>query len=385
MLGQPTLILLCFTLASSWPQLVWGGDPWDSSTLPFGDGIVYRGDSITPDQLRKRDGFWPKGLTPGRQAFPLAANISLFRHTEESIEVNNRDSWGFIQTSSRYELALNWINVRDLVPGYVYAIHATPNFVNVKASLLQYQYDKNRGDDAYAALGSIPYNQIMAWRRVDVDASQPGVPRVGPVEMNPLYDEAAYGGETWGGAQYDLAGFPDATYEPVAKGLKPWCHTDGCNSRATRAAAQKLLGSRVRVHSLSLHCHLSHDLLSGTNDVILMRIGQSRPITVFKLPGRGAVRNLDVNLDHYFDDGEDLRLSNLTSIRVLHRRGYRIWADAFKIEGIRLEAKTSSSRKTLEMNKFKNMDTWMGTKAAGTTLVWRKGFSLDDWTYVDYD
>ncbi|RDA88181.1 putative heat-labile enterotoxin [Ophiocordyceps camponoti-leonardi (nom. inval.)] len=384
MLGQGTLALLCFTVASSWPQPVWARDPRDPSTvLPFGDNIVYRGDTISPDELRKRDGFWPKGVTPGRQAFPVAANVSLFRHAEESAEVKSRDSWGFVQTSSRYELALNWMNVRDLVPGYVYAIHATPNFFNVRESLLQ--YDMSRQDDAYAALGYIPYNQIMAWRRVGFNASHPGVPQVGPVELNPLYDAATYGNESWGGAQYELAGFPDGTYDPVAKGLKPWCHNGGCNARSTRAAAQRLLGSGVRILSLSLHCHLSHDMLSGTNDLVLMRIGHSNVITVFRRPGRGAIRHLDINLDHFFADGADLRLSNLTSIRVLHRRDYRIWADAFKVEGIRLEAKISSSRKTLEMNKFRDMNTWMGTKAVGTTLVWRRGFNVDDWTYVEYD
>ncbi|RDA93517.1 putative heat-labile enterotoxin [Ophiocordyceps camponoti-saundersi (nom. inval.)] len=378
MLGQPTFVLLCFTLASSWPRLVWGRRPWGHLTLPSGDNIVYRADTITPAELRKRDGFWPQGMTPSPQAYPLAANVSLYRHAEESIEVNNRDSWGFIQTTSRFELALNWMNVRDLLPGYVYAIHATPNFVNVHQSLKEYDMRKEEGE--YAALGSIRYDQVMAWRRIQVNPVQPTVPLVGPVEVNPMYDEAMYGNETWGGAAYELAGFPDDTYEAVAKGLEPWCHTGGCNPKATRAAAQTYLGSRVRIRSLILHCRLSEELLAGTNDIVLMKIGHSSAITLFRRPDRGAVKHKHIDLKHYFG-GTDVRLSNLTNIRILHRRDYRIWADEFKVHGIRLEAKTMSSRATLEMNKFMDIDAWMGSRKTGTNLVWRKGFGVDDWTY----
>ncbi|PFH57725.1 putative enterotoxin [Ophiocordyceps unilateralis] len=375
MFGQQALLLVCVVLANSWPQLVWGQRPWRWETTPGADNIVFRGDMISPHDLRVRGGFWPRGMTNKRRPYELPMNISLYNHAEGAVDVDSRDDWGFVSTSFSHSVALNWIMVRKQLPGYMYAIHATPNFINVEQTLQQFTIHPDTND--YAAVGHVHYNQVVAWRRVEEDAALPGGLRLSLIEANPLYDEEFYGNKTWGGAQYRLAGFP-SDHDVVVQGRQPWCDAGGCQPKSPRSAALELLGSNVRIRSLRLHFLLTWDLMAGTNDMVLIRIGDSAPITLMKAPSRGAQKHFDIDLEYYFGDA-DLRLSNLTSIRILQRRNSRIWADDFMVRGIVLEIMTVGSRVPMQMAKFSAINRWVGTRAVGTTVVWRRQISVEDW------
>ncbi|KAF4591388.1 putative enterotoxin [Ophiocordyceps camponoti-floridani] len=355
---------------------------WKESLMSNSEYVVYRPDKISPHELRAKGGFWPSGPDPGRHVFMPPVNLSLYRHDQDALDPDRRDDWGFISFMSRYPLALNWLQIRSQLPGYIYAVHATPNFVSVDESLRWFA--KSRDAQDYAAVGHVGFDQVMAWRRITYDQYSPGNLLIGAVEENSFYNKSRYENEAWSGAEYQLAVFPPQ-HEVVRDRLQPWCDEENCQPRsatvAAKAAALRLLASKIAVRSLKLHFRLSQDTLAGTFDSILVRIGESLPITIFKSPDSGWERHLDVDMKYAFGP-EPIFLANLTGLRILHRRRRgRIWPDDFKVDGIRLEALTSLSDVPIEVNKFNSMERWVGTREVGVKVVWRKQISAEDWKW----
>ncbi|PHH72206.1 putative enterotoxin [Ophiocordyceps camponoti-rufipedis] len=356
-------------------------DLWKESLMSSTEHIVYRPDKISPHELRAKGGFWPSGPAPGRHVFMPPVNLSLYRHDQGALDPKTRDDWGFISTMSRYPLALNWLQIRSHLPAYIYAIHATPNFVNVDESLRWFA--KSRDAQDYAAVGHIPFDQVMGWRRITYDQYSPGNLLIAAEEENSLYNKSRYDSETWSGAEFQLAVFPPQ-HEVVRDKLQPWCDEENCHpswaATAAKAAALRLLASKIAVRSLKLHFRLSQETLAGTLDSILVRIGESLPFTIFRSPNSGWQRHLDVDMKYAFGE-QPIVLANLTMLRILQRRGDRIWPDDFKVNGIRLEALTSLSDVPIEVNKFNNMERWVGTRETGIRVVWRRQISAEDWKW----
>lgn len=98
-----------------------------------------------------------------------------------------------------YLRAQDWLWRYRHVPGHIYEIRATPNFIDVSRTLgRHYHYRLER---EVAALGGILFSQVMGWRHVMTDPDNPTRVLVSHYVRNPDYDPIfdALGG---GGAQY---------------------------------------------------------------------------------------------------------------------------------------------------------------------------------------
>lgn len=125
-----------------------------NSTYALSSDInVYRGDTRTPEQIKADGGFKPRGYTNFEN--PGAGNIdlSLYEHAASA-----HPETGFVSTSINREAALDFAGVE----GFLYVIHAqVPNMFNLHTALGPYYTLQN--EDEYAALGGIPWTQVVGW------------------------------------------------------------------------------------------------------------------------------------------------------------------------------------------------------------------------------
>ncbi|MDD9330729.1 MAG: enterotoxin A family protein, partial [Bartonella sp.] len=111
--------------------------------------------------------------------------MNLWNHVHGSETGMARHNSGYVSTTINRGFAINWVNDHLNHNGYVYHIRATPNFIDVNASLGRFSpYEHER---EVAALGVIHWEQIIGWQR-----SSGGV--VGPFVRNPDYREQLYAG-----------------------------------------------------------------------------------------------------------------------------------------------------------------------------------------------
>lgn len=177
----------------------------------FADEVrkVYRAVMQSPEEIKREGGFLPRGMDGTRPNQP-PVNISLWNHVHGAETGLSRHNSGYVSTSTSRGFAINWVNDHLNHNGYVYHIRATPNFIDVNASLRN--YSPHPGELEMAALGVIHWNQIIGWERVR------GI-TVGDFVRNPDYREELYAYLSGGGAQPQLAAFPDGH---PAWAQQPW-------------------------------------------------------------------------------------------------------------------------------------------------------------------
>ncbi|MBA9082659.1 MULTISPECIES: enterotoxin A family protein [Bartonella] len=191
------------------------------SCSAFADNVkqVYRAAMDTPESVKIAGGFYPRGMDGSRPNQP-PPNINLWDHTHGLATGMSRHDSGYVSTTTSRGFAISWVNNYLNHNGYVYHISATPNFIDVNASLRQ--YSPHPEELEMAALGVIHWNQIIGWERVRSG-------NVGEFVPNPDYVGRLYGTLLSSGAQPQLAGFPDGHY---AWEQYPWFEFANCGSRS---------------------------------------------------------------------------------------------------------------------------------------------------------
>ncbi|MFZ3475841.1 enterotoxin A family protein [Streptomyces sp. 4.24] len=168
---------------------------------------VWHASSLPPEEI-ERDG--------GVQGTPSGAS----RH----------DS-GYVGTTTRRDYALRRITERFNGNGYVYRVHATPNFVDVAGSLRGF-YNR-AAEHEYAAMGGFRFDQVIDWEEVSFGVARPG-------ESNAAYDPDRFRALRASPGQPQLAGFPAGH---PAWGQEPWLPYAACGgavvSRARSARAAR--------------------------------------------------------------------------------------------------------------------------------------------------
>ncbi|WP_407965665.1 enterotoxin A family protein [Bartonella sp. C271] len=174
----------------------------------FADDVrkVYRAAMESPEEIKREGGFMPRGMDGTRPNQP-PPDINLWNHVHGSETGMSRHNSGYVSTTTSRGFAINWVNDHLNHNGYVYHIRATPNFIDVNASLRH--YSPHQEELEMAALGMIHWNQVIGWERVRGGT-------VGEFVPNPDYRERLYMYYAAGGAQPQLAAFPD--------GHPAWAH-----------------------------------------------------------------------------------------------------------------------------------------------------------------
>ncbi|PHH65073.1 putative enterotoxin [Ophiocordyceps australis] len=184
---------------------------------------VYRGDGRNPQKIKAAGGFLPHSNFPPRT---LKA-YSIYNHVIDTIvDVNSkkRDTV-YVSTTTAWPTAANFASDRPL-GGFVYRIHATPNMVDVQASLLS--HNPFPGEREWVAMGGVRWEQIEGWMFLPenysrVDWRKAGAPTL-ETELwrfirNPDYSPR-YNNEVASGGQPQLVGwFGEAS---AWANLNPW-------------------------------------------------------------------------------------------------------------------------------------------------------------------
>ncbi|KAF2019966.1 ADP-ribosylation [Aaosphaeria arxii CBS 175.79] len=186
-----------------------------SSERPDKVTEVWRGDRRSPSEIAPANGFQLKDGTP---------NDSLYRHILGEVPTQDvlypesvGEVSGYVATSFLKEAGEEILKGFNN-GGYLYKIKTSHNFVDTQKTLKQ--YNKYPVQLEFAAKGGIPMDQIIGWCSFPGRQSRARVP--GPFVKNDdsfyaehlleptnrTFNSEKYKGQTDGGAQYDLAGFP---------------------------------------------------------------------------------------------------------------------------------------------------------------------------------
>lgn len=245
MFGQPLPLLSIVLSASLLPDIVYSQPGPDH---PPRENVVWRADTVTPEELVCAGGFWPRGIPGGnslmnRRSSPLVSpDISLFNHV--------------------------------------------------------------------------------------LDPNNPADVTEGLYVPNPHYDPM-FEGSRWGGAQFQLAGFPPG-HEALWR--YPWnVFTDCAPNHHRRTAslecstqmssakdtASRYMSSIKKIDQLILHAWLADDRYAGTTDSITIQIGRFDPIAVFRIPGAGASARITINVTDTLKESE-ITLGDISSLAIIH-------------------------------------------------------------------
>ncbi|MFI5987700.1 RICIN domain-containing protein [Streptomyces sp. NPDC051555] len=184
---------------------------------------VWHASSLPPDEIARDGAVFPKGLDGTRPDQP-PPSLSLYLHVQGTPSGASRYDSGYVGTTTDRDYALRRITERFGGNGYLYRVHATPNFVDVGGSLGGFY---NRASEhEYAAMGGFRFDQVVDWEEISFGAARPG-------ESNAAYDGDRYRGLRASGGQPQLAGFPAGH---AAWAREPWRHYAGCGSAAASHA-----------------------------------------------------------------------------------------------------------------------------------------------------
>ncbi|MFD7029063.1 RICIN domain-containing protein [Streptomyces sp. NPDC059917] len=187
---------------------------------------VWHASSLPPDEIARDGAVLPKGLDGTRPDQP-PPQLSLYLHVQGTPSGASRYDSGYVGTTTDRNYALRRITERFGGNGYLYRVHATPNFVDVAGSLGGFY---NRASEhEYAAMGGFRFDQVVDWEEISFGAPRPG-------ESNAGYDADRYRGLRASGGQPQLAGFPAGH---AAWARQPWRQYAACGSAAARVRAER--------------------------------------------------------------------------------------------------------------------------------------------------
>ncbi|MER5564391.1 RICIN domain-containing protein [Streptomyces sp. NPDC002506] len=187
---------------------------------------VWHASSLPPDEIERDGAVFPKG-TDGTRPDQPPPNLSLYLHVQGTPSGASRYDSGYVGTTTDRDYALRRITERFGGNGYLYRVHATPNFVDVAGSLGGF-YNR-ASEQEYAAMGGFRFDQIVQWEEIGFGVARPG-------ESNAAYDHDRYRGLRASGGQPQLAGFPSGH---AAWSQEPWRPYAQCAAAVSRARAAR--------------------------------------------------------------------------------------------------------------------------------------------------
>ncbi|PHH88875.1 putative enterotoxin [Cordyceps sp. RAO-2017] len=141
--------------------------------------------------------------------------FSLYNHAGagKKTEFVTHPATVYVPTTIRKGIAQEMLQSK---PGYIYTIHATPNFIDLTQSLGGIRYNPEAAEREFSALGGIRWDQVVGWNEMPQGQSTPASKAkfVRNKDYNPKYD--LYIASP---AQPQLAGFPK-NHEAWTK--EPW-------------------------------------------------------------------------------------------------------------------------------------------------------------------
>ncbi|EFY93834.1 Heat Labile Enterotoxin Type Iib [Metarhizium acridum CQMa 102] len=178
--------------------------------------FVFRGESVSWDEAKKRGGFFPRTSYESPGAYELWP-VQLQRERGATIDT------AYVSTSYYFEVARSYPSRNNR---FVYRIRGTPNFVDMPRSLGQHIVVD---EVEFAALGGISWKQVHGWiDSADIrddtivdELSNTRFDRLqkeGKYVLNPDYDPAFDAFRAGGGAP-QLVGFPEGH---PARNQEPW-------------------------------------------------------------------------------------------------------------------------------------------------------------------
>lgn len=351
MLISPAFVLSIALSSGLGPRLVLGIAPGEVHETR--DDIVWRADDRSPDEVRQQRGFWPRGLNGGNYPIHVVdvpqgtPDISLFRHVAGVLgQAVGRDASGYVSTTRDFARSMDWLYRNDRIPGYLYEIRPTPNFIDVNETLgAYYQYPS---EQEVAALGGIHFSQILGWHHVIPNPTNGQLTLLGPyirnVHYNPIFNTARRARSP----QYQLAGFPDghdAYREPPWNAFANCGGAQGPNKRNVQESCPakldptEYISTILAIKRVTVVAKLSGDSNSQTTDSVAFQIGRGIPVHLFSGGSPGETFNVTTSVHEMFNYPQ-VSLSDLTSmILVQSPAGHVFFSDDFKIESMALPSR----------------------------------------------
>ena len=163
-------------------------------------GVVYRGDTMPPADVKRQGGFVPKGMDMSRRPFAKLASTSLYDHVNGDNQTGQApDNSGYVSTSSDIRVARRAVQSYG-GSGFVYYIRPSSNFIDADATLGRYHPRPTNLEDEFSALWGIDFSQVVGWMEITGGADM-------GYTSNPDFNATAYLGATAGGVRPELAGF----------------------------------------------------------------------------------------------------------------------------------------------------------------------------------
>ncbi|MFP3506097.1 enterotoxin A family protein [Burkholderia sp. SIMBA_062] len=187
---------------------------------------VWRGDAISPHDLKRQGMFFPRAINGTRPNQP-PADISLWNHINGSPTGMSTHTSGYVSTSISRMSAFRFLVERLGGNGYLYEIKITPNFIDA-AGTLGGTYSKSR-EQEYSALGGIRFDQVKGWVKVSFSTE-------GRYKSNALYKSSRYATFAGGSIAPQLAGFPPGHW---AWKKSPWHSYQITTGRTEQDAANR--------------------------------------------------------------------------------------------------------------------------------------------------
>ncbi|KAF4592089.1 heat-labile enterotoxin subunit alpha [Ophiocordyceps camponoti-floridani] len=347
---------------------------------PRRENIVYHVGTGSLHEVHDNRGIWPREMSRN-DMFRLPDTTSMHKHVLNSVHPGTGDRYGYISTTANYTEALEWLNT--YTDGYIYEIHATPNFINVDQTLLQFNHQRSSpvSQDEFAALGGIHAFQIIGCRWVrHIEAPRQGKRIAISNDIpNPEYDPNRVANKGWVGGKPELAGF-SRSHDSRVEGLGPWCQ-GRCPFVEPVQRASHYLASVIDLErdSIKLHFRLSKNAWAGSDDKIQMQFGASNYMTVFRKSNPGDQWHGTV--DPGLFEGIDLNLGMIANISILTLPGTQWLRDRFEVDGFFLEAKTYYGD-WIEMKRYDHFGRKLKGEDNRRTIVWSDVVELKDWKRI---
>ncbi|KAK2590498.1 hypothetical protein QQS21_011814 [Conoideocrella luteorostrata] len=122
--------------------------------------VVFVGDYLWPEEVKKQGGFLPRATTPSGPKYEIAGSNSGKEGDKVEIDLQTYLVPAFMTLGSAAHYAADSASKKTAgFSGIVYAIHATPNIINL-------------GNNA-AAVAGIRWSQVLGWMQVPENYSPP--------------------------------------------------------------------------------------------------------------------------------------------------------------------------------------------------------------------
>lgn len=143
--------------------------------------IIFIGHFLWPDEVKKQNGF----LTAADRAYRTKAAPPEAYTLKQHLDVYNPNrTTYFIQGSENFGTAAEWAarsasRHTNGFEGVVYAVHATPNMIDVGLTVGNYYGDLNPTAQRFAIAGGVKWSQVRGWVQIPANYTRIPAAKIG--------------------------------------------------------------------------------------------------------------------------------------------------------------------------------------------------------------